>query len=105
MPHGLGVPEIVDRDDLEPRLPLEMSPKEVPPDPPESVDPNPGFRHGASLWGPFAAASGSARCRSERRGSAGSRHGPAEPGRTSGGDEAGRRGSSEDDLPPRVEPR
>src|SRR6185312_5837074 len=41
VPHRLRVAEVVDRHDLEAGVPLQPSPKEVPPDPPESVDTDP----------------------------------------------------------------
>ena len=43
--HSLGVPEIVDRNELEVPAPLQMRAKEVPPDPPKPVDPNACLRH------------------------------------------------------------
>jgi hypothetical protein len=58
--HGLGVPEIVDGNDLEVRTTLEMSAKEVPPDASESVDPYASRRHATSLINASAADAGSA---------------------------------------------
>src|SRR5439155_25299024 len=49
VPHRLGVAEVVDRNELEVATPLEVSPKEVPTNPSETVDANAGLRHGASL--------------------------------------------------------
>src|SRR5204863_2278491 len=47
--HRLRVAEIVDRDDLEVPAALEVRPEEIPPDPPEAVDPHPRLSHAASL--------------------------------------------------------
>src|SRR5262249_62347854 len=47
--HRLCVAEVVDRDDLEIPAPLEVSPKEVAPNAPESVDSHACRSHAASL--------------------------------------------------------
>ncbi len=49
VPHRLGIPEIVDGHNLEVPTPLELCAKEVPADPPESVDPHPSRSHALSL--------------------------------------------------------
>src|SRR5206468_8264867 len=54
--HGLGVAEVVDRNDLEVPAALEVSPKEVASNTPESVDPNPCLSHKPSLNEPETAA-------------------------------------------------
>src|SRR5919197_23276 len=43
--HGLRVAQVVGSDDLEVTLALQMRPEKVPPDAPESVDPNPCLSH------------------------------------------------------------
>src|SRR6266508_3724120 len=49
MSHRLDITQVVDRDDVEGPAALEVSPEEVPPDPPETVDPHTRLSHGPSL--------------------------------------------------------
>src|SRR2546430_2592136 len=49
VPHSLGVTKIVDSHDLEIPRTLKVRAKEVPANPPESVDPHPSLSHGLSL--------------------------------------------------------
>ena len=53
--HRLRVAEVVDRDDLEVGAALQMGAEEVPPDPPESVDPDAYVRHGVPPFVRFSA--------------------------------------------------
>jgi hypothetical protein len=77
--HGLGVPEIVDGNDLEVRTTFKVRPKEVPTNPPEAVYPYACFRHGLSLNNRATADAGSAgvgwKPFASRSEIAGSRHG------------------------------
>ena len=50
MRHRLQVAEVVRRHDLEVAAALEERAEEVPPDPPEAVDPHTRLGHAASVW-------------------------------------------------------
>ncbi len=103
VPHGLGIPEIVDRHDLEIPPTLELSPKEVAPNASKPVDPHPCLGHKPESKGAAADAgcAGVGRKRSPL-GDESSEIIMACEARRISDDEAGRRGSSEDDLPLRL---
>jgi hypothetical protein len=58
--HGVGVPEIVDGNDLEVRATFKVRPKEVSSDAPEPVDPHASLSHELSLNNRATADAGSA---------------------------------------------
>ena len=97
--HRLDVAEIVGGDDLEVAAPLQVRAEEVPPDPPEPVDPNANSH--ACL--PVEFASSLSGTPAIPRYIAANRHGKTVAQSTGPATKlAGRRGSSEDDLPLRI---